>query len=159
MKYGSIISDPKSQEARNLVGKKVVGSVFFGYLSEHPEEIEPAIYRGAHPQSSFPFLCGDYLDDTIGYTFIREVIEDEKVFLTYESIQEMTDDFKARFLPGMENMPMVWLKHLTTGKVHLVTVYDMDSDLVLVPTVGFQTMEKLLKDYVYLDGTPVGKEV
>ena len=74
MKYGKVLTYKDAEEARKLIGKKVVGSYCLSKIENYPEKIEPEILTGIDDELDFIFKAGDYY----GFQFIREIIEDEK---------------------------------------------------------------------------------
>lgn len=75
MKFGKIIMDAKSEEAKALIGKKVVASSNFFVIQYRPDEIYTSILEEADYRDNKPFKVR-YVDwDVDWYTFIREVLE------------------------------------------------------------------------------------
>ena len=74
MKYGRVLTYKDAEEAKKLIGKKVVGSYCLSKIENYPEKIEPEILTGIDDELDFIFKAGDYY----GFQFIREIIEEEE---------------------------------------------------------------------------------
>lgn len=155
MKYGPIICDPDSKEARALIGKKVVGGWDFSTLKNNPEYYTPTRL------SRIGILCSPFVTDCDSFFFIREVIEEKPKYRPYESCDEMVEDFKKRFcshttIPQFA-MPLIWVmpKKCLKPKM-LITSYD--DELVTLEGVYNKSFEELFNYYTYLDGSPIGKK-
>lgn len=89
MRFGKIVCDPTSEEAKALIGKKVATYHIYGKLKEKPNEcgvgilkdisVYTPIYNGNHYISVYddaPFKMA-FMDGHGCYctTFIREIIE------------------------------------------------------------------------------------
>lgn len=81
MRFGNVIMDAKSEEAKALIGKKVIGCKCFYIINEMPNRFTPCILKKINYRDNSPFLVA-YLDDDgwedwyEDYTFIREVVDD-----------------------------------------------------------------------------------
>ena len=84
MKYGKVLTYKDAEEARKLIGKKVVGSYCLSKIENYPEKIEPEILTGIDDELDFIFKAGDYY----GFQFIREIIEDEPQRMNKRQIAE-----------------------------------------------------------------------
>lgn len=75
MKFGKIIMDATSEEAKALMRKKVVASSNFFVIQNRPEEIETCFLDGIDYRDNEPFkvLYEDW--NASWHTFIREVIK------------------------------------------------------------------------------------
>lgn len=148
MKYGPIIFDPTSEEAKALIGKKVVGGWSFVAIKTTPEACTTATL-------SHIYNSGNPFD---GFTFIREIIEDKPTYRPYESCDEMIGDYRDRNgFPSTSNpkfpMPLIWVKTDTTTE--LVTAYE---DGIACVCGEWMALDDMFNYYTYLDGSPVGKE-
>ena len=157
-KYGPIICDPTSEEAKALIGKKVVvsdvylrfdGNEMIGTL----DEIE---IDNVHP---FQVFLEDDLGDRSGWTFIREVIEEKPTYRPYKDTDEMISDFCERF--GIVKtdfaFPNIWIKSRGSMRRAHITAYT--DEYVSIEGAFLRDMHEILDLYTYLDGSPVGKEV
>lgn len=156
IKYGPIICNPNSEEAKELVGKKIVGSWSYNTLENMPDElIEKTLLRIG--DSTNPFV----VDDT-KFTFIREVIHEDE-YRRYSSIMEMLHDYVDRFNKGRpwpkHSLPPIWLKHKYIGNIVLLCEVNPVCNQVYIGSMGLIDLSSLFANYTYLDGTPVGKEV
>lgn len=76
MKFGNVIMDARSNEAKELIGKRVVACNNFNLIETRPEELETCVLRELDYKRDSPFNV-DYVDNWEWYeryTFIREVI-------------------------------------------------------------------------------------
>lgn len=166
MKYGPIICDPTSEEAKRLIGKKVVASDYYTRISEISElmDWDPlAPIEGQLIEVSgttiIPFRVKGSVSEC-AYTFIREVIEEPPQYRPYVDTTEMAEDFKKRFcshttIPQYA-MPLIWLTPRGGGK-HLVTDFSCSGELIKCMD-GYESLDEVFDLYTYLDGSPVGKE-
>lgn len=155
MKYGPIICNPNSEEAKRLVGKKIVGCWSYNTLDNMSDElIEKTLLRIGC--SVNPFV----VDDT-KFTFIREVIDDSPKYRPYETVDELVADWKAkastRFVSHDLRMPPIWVKK--TLERWMITGFDKDGGCNVFIGYYWVTLEELFEKFTYLDGTPCGKEV
>ena len=86
MKYGKVLTYKDAEEARKLIGKKVVGSYCLSKIENYPEKIEPEILTGIDDELDFIFKAGDYY----GFQFIREIIEETPQLMTNRQLAEWT---------------------------------------------------------------------
>ena len=75
MKYGRVLTYKDAEEAKKLIGKKVVGSYCLSKIENYPEKIAPEILTGIDDELDFIFEAGDYY----GFQFIREIIEEPQL--------------------------------------------------------------------------------
>lgn len=93
MKYGKVLTYKDADEARKLIGKKVVGSYCLSKIENYPEKIEPEILTGIDDELDFIFKAGDYY----GFQFIREVIEEEPQIMTNRQLSEWCGKRKGEY--------------------------------------------------------------
>lgn len=164
MKYGPIICDPNSEEARKLIGKVVCVSDSFNELSMNMGgEIGLLFKIDDDPISTTPFVIdmngSNLFKNHESFTFIREVIEEPPKYRRYKDTNEMVSDYCERFGVAKTDfaMPIIWVmpKH-STRKILIAVYYD---EYVTLEWVADRAMNELLEGYTYLDGSPVGKEV
>lgn len=154
IKYGPVICNPYSEEAKELVGKEIIGGWSYASLAETPDDYMVTTLR----------RIGRYKDpfevDGSKFSFVREVFKEEPMFRPYKSCEEMVEDFRKRFcshttIPQF-SMPLIWIKGKGSGHTFLVNAY-------LTGTVKFGgisfTLDDLFNKLTYLDGSPIGKEV
>lgn len=155
VRYGEIICDPTSEEAKKLVGKTVIASNVFTDIME-PKWFGRNTLLEINSGDVYPFKVGDS-NVIYTYTFIREVIEDEPKYRPYKDTDEMVSDFCERF--GFEEtdfaVPMIWIRNKVSNARKLLTYFG--DDYVKASDV-MHDVSYLLHDYTYLDGSPVGKE-
>ena len=157
MKYGPIICDPTSEEAKALVGKMVVFSSKYIFIDKHSDIAN----RGILEQTD-----SDGFYDVRGYsfTFIREIIEEEPKYRPYKDTAEMIDDFKKRFCSHTTipqySMPLIWIENRNVRFRFLVSTFGSDAVHVEGSEIySWLSMENLFRYMNYLDGSPVGKDV
>lgn len=153
MKYGPIICDPKSEEAKALVGKKVVGGYDFTELKDYPER---------HTIATLNYIkntCNPFVCCATPYTFIRGVVEDAPKYRPYKDTGEMVEDYCERFDVRLMDfdMPSIWLKAIHYGATELITKFGTGA--VVFDQDCYNTLDWIFGNYTYLDGSPVGKEV
>ena len=100
----------------------------------------------------------------VGYTFIREVIEEPPKYRPYNDTNEMIEDFKKRFCSNTtipkHSMPLIWLNNRNIRCRFLVATFGDDSvHLNGNEIYSWMNMRDLFRYMEYLDGSPVGKEV
>ena len=171
MKYGPIICDPKSDEAMDLIGKKVIGCNSYYALdkfdgnftnSGFPNKPGFIIRSGVLTNTFIDKYCPFILDEktATSCTFIREVIEEPPQYRPYKDTEEMIEDFKKRFkdkiITSPVEMPLIWLTPSGGGK-HLVTDFSCSGELIKCMD-GYESLDVVFDLYTYLDGSPVGKE-
>lgn len=92
MRFGKVVCDPTSEEAKNLIGKKVATDGICSKLMERPEECGVGILKGTAIYNTV-YHEGHYIDvycnapflmeNMDGYCyctiFLREIIEEEEL--------------------------------------------------------------------------------
>lgn len=165
MKYGPIICDPNSEEAKNLIGKKVVASDYYARISEISElmDFDPlAPIEGQLIEVSgttiIPFRVKGSVSEC-AYTFIREVIDEAPQYRPYKDTEEMVEDFKERFedkiFTSPIEIPTIWFMNKGSKHRFLVTGFLEEGVITFCYSIEW---EELFENYTYLDGSPVGKE-
>lgn len=159
MKYGPIICDPNSEEAKNLLGKKVIANDCYSCLSAPNNGLDIKVLDRIAKSYVHPFIAA-YNGSCLGYAFIREVIEEPPKYHPYESCDEMVEDFKKRFcnhtaIPQFA-MPLIWVMTKSLKPKMLITSYD--GEFVTLEGVYNKSLEELFDRYTYLDGSPIGKK-
>lgn len=162
VKYGPIICDPTSEEAKALVGKKVIGSNSFREVSVGDSSYY-TLERFIMGRRPF-LLVNDKTKSNLAVTFIREVIEEEPQYRPYKDTEEMVEDFKKRFCSHTTipqySMPFIWIENRNVRYRFLVSTFGSDAVHVEGSEVySWLNMENLFRYMNYLDGSPVGKEV
>ena len=155
IKYGPVICNPYSEEAKELVGKEIIGGWSYASLVETPDDYMVTTLR----------RIGRYKDpfevDGSKFSFIREAIHDDE-YIKYASIKEMLNDYVDRFNKGKpwpkNTLPPVWLKHKYIGNIVLLCEFNPVCNQVYIGSMGLIDLSSLFANYTYLDGTPVGKE-
>ena len=169
MKYGPIICDPNSEEARKLIGKVVCVSDSFNELSMNMGgEIGLLFKIDDDPISTTPFVIdmngSNLFKNHESFTFIREVIEEKPKYRPYKDTEEMIKDFKNRFCKHTTipqySLPLIWIENRNVRFRFLVSTFGSDAVHVEGSEVySWLSMENLFRYMNYLDGSPVGKEV
>lgn len=92
------------------------------------------------------------------FYFIEE--QKEKKFRPYRDSDEMVEDFKKRFNICVQpyEMPLIWIKIKDTDKKYLVVRFASSLTICHYAEVYTSTLEDLVEDYTYLDGSPCGIE-
>lgn len=113
----------------------------------------------------------DIRDDTYERRFVDEVknayafaylVERTPQYRPYENINEMIEDWKARFNNSVPDyaMPLIWVAPKTSNSRYLVAVFydgNGSGDSVLVGD-DYLELKELFTDSTYLDGSPCGKK-
>lgn len=89
MKFGKIYSYKNAEEARKLIGKRVVVSDVFYDLEKTTavsDDIGTLII--IKENSGYPFSVKFYNEDVISYQFIREIEEDKPKLMTNRQLAE-----------------------------------------------------------------------
>lgn len=152
MKYGPIICNPDSEEAKALIGKKVVvGNTYTA--------IDRCTCQLRHITLVSINSAGFYVDGGT-YPFIREVIEEKPKYRPYKDTEEMVEDFKKRFcghttIPQY-SLPLIWIKG--KGPNHTFLVHAYLTGAVKIGGNSFP-LGALFAQFTYLDGSSVGMEV
>lgn len=159
MKYGPIICDPNSDEAKRLIGKKILGG--YNYVDTIGGIGEVVTLDSMDSSCQSPFLGYSSNGNPFTYVFIREVIEEPPQYRPYKDTNEMVEDYKERFadiiMTGSVEMPLIWLKASQGSKI-LITAFSGSEEHVSFSDGGYGRMDGIFRDYTYLDGSPVGKE-
>ena len=146
MRYGKIICDPTSEEAKALLGKKVLASdCYVGLQKVDSKLCKEGILERIAEDNDCPFRFGIDLFQT--YTFIREVIEEKPKYVPYDlSKPEVRDKLRGR-----------WYRKKECNHEYCVTDFQTTMDNGWI--VDFKTAFDFLEECEWLDGTPCGEEV
>ena len=157
MKFGQVLTYKDIDEAKRLIGKKVVHSDSFKYLETRPDKwLRPTILTGIDEGDScyYPFKL---LDGSV-VQFIREVIEDEPEGPHYEPYD--LSDPKVR--KSLRDRWIIYTKgdDYTTEEVIVVGFGKQGKDYwkVIIGT-GEISATELLENFAFDDGTPCGRRV
>lgn len=86
----------------------------------------------------------------------------ELTYRPYKDTEEMIADYKERFKANVPPyaVPLIWVRSKLSKhtKGELITIFE-DNSIYFGLTEMPMSMNELLMNYVYLDGSPVGKEV
>lgn len=158
MKYGPIISNPKSDKVQALFGKKVFYSDIYSELDDVDDSMRPLTFRHIVYNAEYPFIVEDDNGNQAGFTFIREAIEEKPTYRPYKDCEEMIDDYCERFGVVKTDfaMPMIWVKLDKLERRILLTQFASES--VSLEGISNRTLPELFNVFTYLDGSPVGKE-
>lgn len=157
MKYGPIICDPNSEEAKALIGKKILGG--YNYVDTDCGVGELLTLDSIDASYQSPFLGHTTSGTKYTYTFIREAVEEPPEYRPYKDTDEMVEDFKKRFCKHttipQDAMPLIWVT-FPNGPKEIVSAFGkntvwLNGDCFMLDYI-FET------GYTYLDGSPVGKE-
>lgn len=157
MKYGPVICDPNSEEAKRLIGKKVITNDCYSYISDPNNVFDHKVLKKIDARYSSPFFA-EYNNANWGSTFIREVIEEKPKYRPYKDTEEMVEDFCERFgrLKPATTMPFVWIENKLSKRVFMITGFGSSGVDIFCASLEWK---ELFDHYTYLDGSPVGKEV
>lgn len=161
MKFGPIICDPNSNEAKCLRGKRVVSFRNYTDFNKSAEERYSPMVVGILNTDDDMFVIEDETDNGfVVAPFIAEIIEEKPKYRPYESCEEMVEDFCERFgiVKNDYSLPMIWMKAAQGSKI-LITAFSGSEEHVSFSDGGYAGMVRIFRDFTYLDGSPVGKEV
>ena len=146
MKFGPIICDPTSEEAKALIGKKVLASDSYVGLKKVDSKLcKEGILERIDEDNDCPFRFGINLFQT--YNFIREVIEEPKKYVPYDlSKPEVRDKLRGR-----------WYRVTEEDIEHSVESFAPTKYGYVIS--GTYTAEGFFEECTWLDGTPCGEEV
>lgn len=93
--------------------------------------------------------------------------EDRKPeYKPYESVEEFIQDYQERFPTAVprpaHTMPLIWLTNIVSEEIHLVTGFNMTDENenekgVCIRDI-FWSFRELFSSWLFLDGSPCGKE-
>lgn len=115
------------------------------------------------PTENFRFLAENLVGDDVSWNLFYLVEEPkEKKYRPYKNTEEMIDDFFSREFSSRE---LIWIKAKNSKLKLEKAIFQFAEDAVYVASefgyMGILTlsMQQLLEEYTYLDGTPCGVEV
>lgn len=156
MKLGRVLTYKDLDEARMLIGKKVVASDFYALICDDDTACDCTYdtLKAVHAGKACPFEC----DTFYGTQFIREILLDEPDKPRYEpydlSDPAVRDSLRGRWI--------IYTKgdEYTTEEVIIVGFGKQGKDYwkVIIGT-GEITATELLENYAFDDGTPCGRRV
>lgn len=135
MKYGKVLTCEDLDEAKKLIGKKVVCGDYLHGISEYPANRYSTVLDGLNSDLNYPFLTR-----AGRFQFVREIIEEEKSQrMTKRQLAEWfargfgqyryTGDTPSR----TDFSPFLWEENLLVE--NSVTIRSWDSDEWVLPTV------------------------
>jgi len=151
MKFGKVLTYKDIDEAKKLVGKKVVASDFYASICDDDTACD-CMYdtlKAVHADKVCPFEC-----DTIYSTqFIREILLDKPEYEPYDLTDPaVRDSLRGRWI--------IYTKgdEYTTEEVIIVGFGKQGKDYwkVIIGT-GEISATELLEYYIFDDGTPCGR--
>lgn len=168
MKYGNIICDPTSKEARNLIGKKVIAGSFYD-VSNPSDCSKIRLLTEIKPNRTCPFLCTVGIDynslnfESVGEPFIREVIE-ELTYKPFNNFSELLSNYLERIQiepSRIKNFdfPTIWVKRKPTkkDKSFFISVCGGDDKEVFLSNCYPISYTDLFDMFTFIDGSPCGK--
>ena len=151
MKFGKVLTYKDIDEAKKLVGKKVVASDFYASICDDDTACD-CMYdtlKAVHADKVCPFEC-----DTIYSTqFIREILLDKPEYEPYDLTDPaVRDSLRGRWI--------IYTKgdEYTTEEVIIVGFGKQGKDYwkVMIGS-GEISATELLEYYIFDDGTPCGR--
>ena len=85
MKYGRVLTYKNSEEAKELIGKKVVGSDYLYAITENPETRCISVLEST---TDCVVISPLFKTSDGNYQFIREVIEEKPQLMTHRQLAE-----------------------------------------------------------------------
>lgn len=84
----------------------------------------------------------------------------------YESVEEFIQDYQERFPTAVprpaHTMPLIWLTNIVSEEIHLVTGFNMTDENENEKGVCIRdiiwSFRELFSSWIFLDGSPCGKE-
>lgn len=143
-----------------------------GYFADSLYELQCVVHneRGNYfelkdlldPTENFRFLAENLVGDDVSWNLFYLVEEPkEKKYRPYKDTEEMIDDFFSREFSSRE---LIWIKTKNSKLKLKKAIFQFAENAVYVASelgyVGILTlsMQQLLEEYTYLDGTPCGVE-
>jgi hypothetical protein len=90
--------------------------------------------------------------------------EGKPEYKPYESVEEFIQDYQERFPTAVprpaHTMPLIWLTNIVSEEIHLVTGFNMTDENekgVCIRDI-FWSFRELFSSWIFLDGSPCGKE-
>ena len=164
MKLGKVLAYKDIDEAKALIGKKVLASNVQALIESDKkceEEGYPPDYkmigilREVNDKYLHPYQC--YHQTLIGYQFIREVIEDQSDQSEYEPYD--FDDPQVRdSLKGKQYKDKSDASHSIQIVSFYKDNYEEQGRTRSEVRIGYFNAEEFLRECVWLDGTPCGKK-
>lgn len=155
MKFGKVLTYKDIDEAKKLIGKKVVASDFYASICDDDTACD-CMYdtlKAVHAGKACPFEC-----NTIYSTqFIREVLPDKPVYVGCYEPYDLTDP-KVR--DSLRGRWIIYTKgdEYTTEEVSIVGFGKQGKDYWKVITgTGEISATELLDYYIFDNGTPCGR--
>ena len=117
----------------------------FGEITRILADVAPCRFGIKNDESGY----GEY-----GLFYLVEEPKEEE-FRSYQSTDEMVDNFMKRFhlLPQIHQLPIIWIKNKDNGQKSFILDYDKTIVTTSTRTIS---MEYLFEHYVYLDDSPCG---
>ena len=158
--YNDIIIDPESEEAKNAIGKEV-------YYTNWPMDLlKFAIEDKGKGILTIASGLGFLVNDTFWQCIIVKKEDPKPKYVPFESAGEFTDAYDCANYSvkngTVENKLLsyggVWLKGKVSGFYYMVAEIRSDG-VVLAGDQDVIFWSELLKDYVFIDGSPCGRLV
>ena len=158
--YNDIIIDPESEEAKNAIGKEV-------YYTNWPMDLlKFAIEDKDKGILTIASGLGFLVNDTFWQCIIVKKEDPKPKYVPFESAGEFTDAYDCANYSvkngTVENKLLsyggVWLKGKVSGFYYMVAEIRSDG-VVLAGDQDVIFWSELLKDYVFIDGSPCGRLV
>lgn len=152
-----IVSDPRSDEARALLGHYVLASESFAAFNTKDGGARSGLLRKIEPDSPKPFVVEAQDDSastgvvgtrTDGYTFVKRNSDPALLYKPYD----LSDQQARAKVIGRA------VRHCATGNVSLVVYINKDRAYLGTGQAGMDS-QTLYRDYRYLDGSPCGEKI
>lgn len=143
MRLGKVLTYKDVDEARRLIGKKVVASDFYAPICDDDTACDCVhdTLKAVHADKVCPFECITFY----GTQFIREVIDDEPRYEPYDlSDPEVRDSLRGR-----------WFRDEYGNEVP-VSLFDYHKNRNVWQVNGYSS-KSFLEKCKWLDGTPCGR--
>lgn len=170
MRFGRVLTYKDLDEAKKLVGKKVVASDFYASICDDDTACD-CMYdtlKAVHADKVCPFEC----DAIYSTQFIREILLDKPEYEPYDlsdpAVRDSLREYKPYNLDDAEVRKSLrgrWIIYTkgdeyTTEEVIIVGFGKQGKDYWKVITgTGEIDATELLEYYIFDDGTPCGRKV
>lgn len=163
---GAYFRDALLAEGRKFDQQKETKTCDNCKYSDLPGGYEPCVYcrnKDDWKPKESPCPCEDGIDSK-ACVGCEHSEDGKREYKPYVTVEEFIQDYQERFPTAVprpaHTMPLIWVKTKSADAKFLVTGFMPDSDDGdYVEVHGYNcNMDDLLEYYVYLDGSPCGKE-
>ena len=167
--FEDLIINPKTPSLEGLIGKEVYFSDVPIYCIDRANKnYNAGILREVRENYAAPFFVETFSGEMLNYACIIPKKEESKPkYVPFESVNEFIDAYdycvNYRISRGsVENKLLsyggIWLKGKVSGFYYMVVEIRSDG-VVLAGDQDVIFWSELLKDYVFIDGSPCGRLV